>query len=85
MRYLHVRRTAEIPEALLQAAYASVADVAVFQMQDILALDNHARMNTPSTLGGNWQWRLCEEQLTDSIAKQLRELAVLYGRERENR
>lgn len=84
MRYLHVCRTAEIPQAMLRAAYASVADVAIFQMQDILALDNHARMNTPSTLGGNWQWRLREEQLTDDIAKQLKELAALYGRGREN-
>lgn len=80
--YLGVKRTADIPRALLRMAYASVADVAVFQMQDILALDNRSRMNTPSTLGGNWQWRLRAEQITDEIADDLRQLTRLYSRER---
>jgi 4-alpha-glucanotransferase len=60
---------------MLKAAYASAADVAVFQMQDVLQLDNRARMNTPSTLGGNWQWRLREEMLTEELAEELSELA----------
>lgn len=80
--YLNVRRIADIPRAMLRAAYASVADVAIFQMQDILELDNSARMNTPSTLGGNWQWQLQSEQLNYETARNLQQLVRLYGRER---
>ncbi len=82
LEYLGVKRTADIPRAMLRAAYASVADVAVFQMQDILMLDNRARMNTPSTLGGNWQWRLRQGQITADTANELRRLTRLYSRER---
>ncbi len=82
LSYLGVKRTADVPRALLRAAYASVADVAIFQMQDILVLDNRARMNTPSTLGGNWMWRMRADQLDDTIADELRALAELYSRGR---
>ncbi len=84
-QYLHIRRMADLPRALLRAAYGSVADVAIFQMQDILALDDRARMNTPSTLGGNWQWRLLPEQLTEALSEELRQLVRLYGRERNSK
>ena len=50
---------------MFRAAYGSVASVAIFQMQDVLKLDNWARMNTPGTLGENWRWRLVPGQFTD--------------------
>lgn len=37
------------------------ADTAVIPMQDLLDLDNSARMNMPGTLGGNWLWRMTRE------------------------
>ncbi|OHE71742.1 MAG: 4-alpha-glucanotransferase, partial [Treponema sp. GWB1_62_6] len=43
---------------LIRLAYASVADFCVIPMQDVLGLGSEARMNTPSTIGGNWTWRL---------------------------
>ncbi len=82
--YLGVRRVADVPRALLRAAYSSVADVVIFQMQDILKLDNRARMNTPATLGGNWQWRLESEQLTECVSTELQQLSHIYGRERNS-
>lgn len=78
--YLAVKRMDQVPQALVRAAYGSVADVAIFQMQDVLCLDNSARMNTPSTLGGNWCWRMKSEQLTDASAQRLRRLSEIYGR-----
>ena len=84
LEYLGVKRIADVPKALLRAAYASAADVAIFQMQDILGLDDSARMNTPSTLGGNWMWRLPPEALTDDVARELAALTRTYGRERKN-
>ena len=47
---------------------------------NLLGLGNEARMNTPSTIGENWRWRLAEGQLTSGTARKLRELAELYGR-----
>lgn len=78
--YLNVRTSREIPQALIRAGYASVADTAVFQLQDLLGLDNSARINTPSTLGQNWHWRLLPGQLTAELAQQLRHTMKLYGR-----
>lgn len=43
---------------IIRLCMNSVADTAIFQVQDILNLGNEARMNTPSTLGNNWRWRL---------------------------
>ncbi len=79
-RYLQVKKRNDIPWAIIRAAYASVANTAVFQMQDFLTLDNSARMNYPSTIGGNWQWRLLPDQLTDELAARVCELAQTYGR-----
>lgn len=41
-------------------ALASPANVAVIPVQDLLLLDNSARMNEPSTTEGNWRFRLKE-------------------------
>ncbi len=80
MRYLGVKRRAAIPMGMLRAAYQSVADLAIFQMQDLLALDSRARMNTPSTVGENWKWRMAPNALTDELAAHLKEFVTLYNR-----
>jgi len=46
----------------------------------ILGLGNEARMNTPSTVGNNWKWRMPAGALTSEHAKKLVKLATLYGR-----
>lgn len=82
--YLGVNRKADIPAAMLRLAYSSVADMVIFQMQDILELDNSARMNQPSTLGGNWRWRITKDQITKETAEYLRKLAETFGRVQSN-
>ncbi len=84
LEYLGIEDVKDVPVALIRMAYQSVADVVIFQMQDILQLNNDARMNTPSTLGGNWEWRLTAEQLKNAPAGQLRHFTDIYGRRREN-
>ncbi|MEO6334586.1 MAG: 4-alpha-glucanotransferase [Pyrinomonadaceae bacterium] len=71
----------EINWDMIRAAWASIADTAIAPLQDVLGRDNEARMNLPASLGGNWQWRFREEDLTDEIAARLAELTVIYGRE----
>jgi 4-alpha-glucanotransferase len=70
----------DVPGALIRAVLASVADTAVFPLQDALGLGSEARMNTPATLGGNWRWRVREEALDAALAARLRRLAAVYGR-----
>ena len=80
---LNVKQKKDLPKAILREAYASVANTVIFQAQDILFLPGWARMNFPSTVGGNWRWRLKKGQLTWETAAMLRNLAVTYGRYEE--
>jgi 4-alpha-glucanotransferase len=65
---------------MLRAVISSVADTAVVPLQDILELDNEARMNLPGRPGGNWQWRATPGQFTGEAAEWLSRLSHLYGR-----
>jgi len=49
-------------------------------MQDLLNLGTEARMNYPSHLGGNWEWRMEEGTLSDGLKEKLKELNYLYSR-----
>ena len=65
----------------IRAAMASVSDLTVIPMQDVLDLGSAGRMNFPGTLSdSNWTWRLKDGIITPDVAKQLRKLAQLYGR-----
>ncbi len=57
----------------------SVADTVVIPMQDYLNLDDRARINTPSTVGGNWTWRMEHGACTRTLAKRMRTLAETYS------
>jgi len=65
---------------LIRAAWGSVAVYAIAPLQDLLGLGTEARMNYPSTLGGNWAWRVDEEALSDELRGRLVELNYLYRR-----
>ena len=65
---------------LIRAVWSSVAVYAVTPMQDLLSLGTEARMNYPSRLGGNWEWRLKEEDMSEPLAKRLGEFNELYLR-----
>ena len=79
-RYLDINSTKEACYRIIKSALGSVADTAVIPIQDYLLLGAEARMNTPSTLGTNWKWRLQKNQLTNELAYEIRKLARLYGR-----
>lgn len=64
----------------IRTAYASVSDYAIIQMQDILGLGAEARINIPSTLGGNWVWRMKKGATTPKLAKKLYNLSKIYRR-----
>jgi len=70
---------ADTVRALVREAMKSAAGLTVFPMQDAMGLGNEARMNTPSTIGGNWSWRL-DQAPGGRLAEELRAMTVLYGR-----
>ena len=59
---------------LIRAVWKSVAVFAIAPMQDVLSLDGSARMNFPSRLGGNWDWRMSESDFREDLAAGLRDL-----------
>ena len=79
-QYLNVEDDKELTKAVIRAGYASIANIAIFQMQDILGLDNRARMNLPSTVGINWRWRMLPGQFTEKHQRELKKLCRLYSR-----
>jgi 4-alpha-glucanotransferase len=65
---------------LSRLAYASVAQTAILPLQDVLGLDENARMNTPASVSDNWEWRFKRGALTKSIELRLKEWVSLYNR-----
>lgn len=79
-RYVKPRLFERFSAACVRVVYASPANLAIIPMQDILGLGANARMNVPSTVGGNWKWRMLPGRLTASRAEKLRSLADTYFR-----
>ena len=79
-RYVKPRLFERFSAACVRVVYASPANLAIIPMQDILGLGADARMNVPSTVGGNWKWRMLPGRLTASRAEKLRSLADTYFR-----
>jgi 4-alpha-glucanotransferase len=73
-------RDEEIHRHAVRAIMASVADRVVIPLQDIIGLGSEARMNTPGTLDGNWEWRFTPDQISEEDEEFLKELTHLYGR-----
>ena len=79
-KYMNIKTNKDITWEFIRGALASVSDTAIIPMQDYLGLGSSARINTPSTLGGNWQWRLKGDELTGELADRMKDMAKLYGR-----
>ncbi len=66
--------------ALIRATSHSVAQLALFPMQDVLGLDGSHRMNLPGTAQGNWSWRVLPGMLQGSEAATLKRITAASGR-----
>ena len=78
--YLGIRYAKDAVWAMIRAAFASVSDTAIIPMQDYLELGAYARINTPSTLGGNWTWRMKKDALSKELCQRMHDYARIYGR-----
>jgi len=77
--YLGFSQTA-MPFTLVGVALASVANLAIIPMQDILELGSEHRMNIPGTCEGNWKWHFEWDQMTEERSGRLAHLIRLFGR-----
>ena len=67
-RTLHFSEVSEAPEAFIHALFNLPCDIVIVPMQDVLGLGGYARMNFPSTIGGNWLWRMKPGVLTQELS-----------------
>ena len=70
----------EASQVMIELALRSSANVAIIALQDLLGLGSEARMNRPSTIEGNWCWRLSAGELTGHLAKRLLRMTRTSGR-----
>lgn len=77
---LNLIRSQEINWKFIEAAWSSNSVVSIVQMQDLIGLDNLARMNKPATNNGNWSWRLEKKFLTQELSQRLKEITTIYKR-----
>ena len=74
MRYLNALNKYDLIDKMNECAMKCDANTCILTMQDLLHLGSEARMNTPSTLGNNWKWRMKKDDLSSSLSKSLLEL-----------
>lgn len=70
----------EVHLVLGRMAYSSVAKTVILPVQDVLGLDENARMNTPSSAQNNWAWRLLPHQFSVDAENRLKEWVWLFNR-----
>ncbi len=70
-RYMHITEDEGWCWGMIRTGMATCADLFVVQMQDLLELDEKARMNTPGTPSGNWRWRMLPGKADKELAKKL--------------
>ncbi len=78
--YFHTYNKEDLSKAMIYAAFATNSDTVIIPMQDYMMLDSKGRINTPSTIGGNWTWRLESNEFCKNLAIEIDDLTKLYGR-----
>ena len=70
----------ELYKSFINLIMKSAANVCIIPMQDYLGLDDSTRMNTPSTVGSNWKWRVKKSDISEQLGEEIRQIAITYGR-----
>lgn len=80
LAYTCTQDSEQLSHGLIRSCMASIAAYSIFPLQDVLDLGSDARMNFPGKASGNWNWRFKKDALTEDLAKELKDLSILYGR-----
>lgn len=70
----------KLNDPLIGAVMRSQADSVIIPIQDYLGLDDSCRMNTPSTVGENWKWRLLPGELSEELKAHVLKFAETFSR-----
>ena len=70
----------DLPWGMVRAAWRSSCDTAIVPLQDLLALDDSARLNRPGTTDGNWAWRTHAEAFSLMLASRVAGEVQISGR-----
>jgi 4-alpha-glucanotransferase len=70
----------DMPWPMIHANLKSVANLAIFPIQDLLGLGKGHRMNTPGTIEGNWRWQFNWNQIDSDLTIKLSNLLGKYNR-----
>ncbi|MPM94007.1 4-alpha-glucanotransferase [bioreactor metagenome] len=65
---------------LIEKLLQSKSKLTIIPLQDYLCLDSNARINTPSTLGGNWMWRVKKDQLKTELVQKIKQMTINSNR-----
>jgi 4-alpha-glucanotransferase len=80
MEYLRLNHRDEFHWQLISLALHSIADLAIFPVQDILGYAGNFRMNTPGKTENNWHWKLTPGRLNHEIMQRLKKMCIMYNR-----
>ena len=81
VEYMNLSESEGYVWGCIRAAMASVSDLTIIPMQDVLDLGSEGRMNFPGTLSdSNWTWRMKDGIITPDVAMRLKKMTQLYGR-----
>lgn len=83
--YLNRRPGEHVSDAMNRGIAASPSDTVIYTMQDLLRLGKEARMNIPSTIGDNWDWRMKADAITNDVKEKLLFWTETYFRKNELR
>ena len=80
LAYLNLDNDKDLVWKLIRIAMGTVCNTCIIMMHDFLELDSRARINTPSTLGNNWKWRVEKGVFTDALAEKIAGCVRVYER-----
>lgn len=78
--YANINNDKEAVNKLIKCVLASPSDTVIIPLRDYLELGKEGRFNIPSTLGGNWTWRMKKEDLSDKLSKRILKNTLTYKR-----
>lgn len=79
-KYLGLNEDEGYNFGIIRGVWSSIAEISIAQMQDFLGIGNEGRMNLPSSLGGNWSWRMKAGSTTDELAQKILNMNYMFGR-----
>jgi 4-alpha-glucanotransferase len=79
--YMHIEPDEGWCWGMIRTGMSTASKLFVVQMQDVLELGAESRVNSPGSVGANWQWRMLPDAVSKDVTKKLREVTHRYRRD----